>query len=186
MRIIAGAFRGRVLRAPPGSSTRPTAARVRESLFNHLVAARLGSDWSELRVLDLFAGSGALGIEALSRGAHDATFVERDPRAARVIRDNLRTLAADDRGRVIQRDAVRAISALRGQRFDLVFADPPYADDVLGAILDGLFEAALVDADGLVVLEHDARTPPPEHPAWSVAIVRDHGDTAMTILQRTP
>jgi 16S rRNA (guanine966-N2)-methyltransferase len=121
MRIIAGQWRGRPLVAPEGIATRPTADRVRETLFS-MLASRLGS-FEDLRVADLYAGSGALGLEALSRGAAFACFVDVDPRAVAAIRANVEKLGASDSTRVLSRSA----EALPGdQPFDLVFADPPY------------------------------------------------------------
>src|SRR5690348_11083998 len=122
MRIIAGAWRGRTIDAPPGQATRPTADRVRETLFS-MLASRLGS-FEDLRVADLFAGSGALGFEALSRGAVSATFVESDTRAAAVIRRNAEKLGATERIQVL---GGSALALLRSEPFDLIFADPPYA-----------------------------------------------------------
>jgi 16S rRNA (guanine966-N2)-methyltransferase len=122
LRIIAGAWRGRVIEAPPGDATRPTADRVRETLFS-MLASRLGS-FEDLRVADLFAGSGALGLEALSRGAASATFVESDSKAAATIRRNADKLGIADRVQILGGSAL----ALRNQQpFDLIFADPPYA-----------------------------------------------------------
>jgi len=121
MRIIAGAWRGRLLDAPPGIATRPTADRVRETLFS-MLTSRLGS-FEELRVADLFAGSGALGFEALSRGASSATFVERDSSAVAAIRANAERLEAADRITILSANALNLPS---GGPFDLVFADPPY------------------------------------------------------------
>jgi 16S rRNA (guanine966-N2)-methyltransferase len=121
MRIIAGTWRGRRLVAPPGEATRPTADRTRETLFSMLVS-RLGS-FDELTVADLFAGSGALGLEAVSRGAARAVLVDNDRAAIKAIEANIASLGASDRCEV------RAHSALalpRGQAFDLIFADPPY------------------------------------------------------------
>src|SRR5947208_7837179 len=120
MRIIAGKWRGRILEAPPGMGTRPTADRVREALFS-MLASRLGS-FEELRVADLFAGSGALGLEALSRGAASATFVEQDPKAAAVIRRN-----AEKLGAAVQVLGGSALALPRAEPFDLVLADPPYS-----------------------------------------------------------
>jgi 16S rRNA (guanine966-N2)-methyltransferase len=140
MRIVAGEFRGRRLVAPPGTGTRPTSDRVRESLFSIL-----GSVDGDV-VLDLFAGTGALGIEALSRGAASAVAVERDRNAVRAIRTNAEALALGDRLRVVPRgwrEALRA-EAEAGSRFDLVLIDPPYdllADitaDIAKAIWDEL------------------------------------------------
>jgi 16S rRNA (guanine966-N2)-methyltransferase len=122
MRIIAGQWRGRKLVAPEGAATRPTGDRVRETLFS-MIASRMGS-FEDLRVADLYSGSGALGLEALSRGAALACFVEQEQRALTAIRANLTSLAAEDRARLI---AGSVESARPGQPFDLVLADPPYA-----------------------------------------------------------
>jgi 16S rRNA (guanine966-N2)-methyltransferase len=120
MRIIAGKWRGRLIEAPPGDATRPTADRVRESLFS-MLNSRLGS-FEGLRIADLFAGSGALGFEALSRGAASATFVENDFAAGTIIRHN-----AEKLGTPIQLLSSSALALPPHQRFDLIFADPPYA-----------------------------------------------------------
>jgi len=120
VRIIAGRWRGRVIDAPPGQATRPTADRVRETLFS-MLASRLGS-FEALRVADLFAGSGALGLEALSRGAASATFVEKDAKAAAVIRANAAKLGA-----AVQILSSSALALPRAEPFHLILADPPYA-----------------------------------------------------------
>ena len=121
MRIIAGEWRGRPIIAPEGIATRPTADRVRETLFS-MLASRLGS-FEDLRVADLYAGSGALGLEALSRGAAFACFVDVDPRAITAVKANIGKLGASDSAQVLARSA----EALPGEQpFDLIFADPPY------------------------------------------------------------
>lgn len=139
MRIVAGELRGRLIEAPPGRDTRPTTDKVREAMFNALGSLDLVRD---AVVADLYAGSGALGIEALSRGAAEAVFVERDRAALRVLRHNLDRLGLGDRARVRQGDAF----ALAGQiSADLVLADPPYEFDAwpdLLARLDGGFVVA--------------------------------------------
>ena len=122
MRIIAGEWRGRTIEAPPGQATRPTADRVRETLFS-MLASRLGS-FEDLRIADLFAGSGALGLEALSRGASSATFVESDAKAAAVLRRNADTLRASHRVQILPGSA---LALPQSKPFDLIFADPPYA-----------------------------------------------------------
>ena len=150
MRVVAGEFGGRRLAAPPARGTRPTADRVREALFSML------GDVSGLRVLDLFAGSGALGIEALSRGAASATFVESDPRAAAVIRENLAALGAE--GEVKRQDAVVFLAAQRGT-FDLVLADPPYdSAPLLAAPLAERLPGVLSET-ARIVTESDKRKP---------------------------
>ena len=155
MRIIAGTHRGRRIAAPKGDHTRPTGDRVREALFN-LVGPVDGAS-----VLDLYAGSGALGLEALSRGARRCVFVESDGAACRVIRANLETLGLMG-ALVLQRDAVAVLQAERtaGRRHDLVLLDPPYErwaalERRLGELLP-----AIVTDDGLVVVETDAQVEP--------------------------
>lgn len=122
MRIIAGEWRGRPLAAPQGMATRPTGDRVRETLFS-MLASRLGS-FEELRVADLYAGSGALGLEALSRGAAFVCFVEQDARAVAAIRSNVEALGASQRTQILARSASALPSA---EPFDLILADPPYS-----------------------------------------------------------
>jgi 16S rRNA (guanine966-N2)-methyltransferase len=140
MRVVAGELRGRSIEAPPGRDTRPTTDKVREAVFNALGSVDLVRD---AVVADLYAGSGALGIEALSRGAAEAVFVERDRTALRVLRDNLHALGLDDRSRVLQGDAFSLAGRISA---DLVLADPPYEFDAWPELLDK------VDA-GFVVAE---------------------------------
>lgn len=151
-RIIAGEFRGARLKSPPTTSTRPTADRVKESLFN-IIAGRLDG----ATVLDLFAGTGNLGLESLSRGAASATFV--DSATAPLIGDNAGRLRVNDRARVMRLDAFAALRKLAdgGAAFDLIFADPPYHRDLAArtlAFVDA--RASLLTPDGLLILEHGA------------------------------
>ena len=152
MRVVAGKHRGRRLTAPPGRSTRPTSDKVREALFSIL------GPIDEKSVLDLFAGSGALGIEALSRGAHPVTFVESDRGAAQAIRDNLTALGEE--AEVAVRDALAWLRAApAGTAYDLVLIDPPY--DSAGRLATPLSESlpAVLAEDALIVSESDKRTP---------------------------
>jgi 16S rRNA (guanine966-N2)-methyltransferase len=154
VRIVAGEYRGRTLKAPPGTSTRPTADRVREALFSILGSVE------GARVLDLYAGSGAVGIEALSRGAAHATFVERDRRAASVIEHNVASVGAGDRATVLIRDALAWLAAREGKdAFDLVLIDPPYDfADRLGGPLTGHLPGVLAP-NAVIVSESDKRSP---------------------------
>lgn len=150
MRVIAGRARGRLLEAVPGRTTRPTSDKVRETLFN-IVRPRV----TEARVLDLFAGTGALAIEALSRGARHAVLVEAARRAAAVARRNLERCGFQDEAELlVQRDR-QALPwlARRGDRFDLVFLDPPYGRGLAQPALEGLGRLELVVPGGLVILE---------------------------------
>jgi 16S rRNA (guanine966-N2)-methyltransferase len=150
VRVVAGSFKGRRLATPKGTRTRPTADRVREALFSML------GDVSGARVLDLYAGSGALGIEALSRGADGAVFVERDPRAVAAIERNLAAVGVD--ATVARQDVLRFLARAEGT-FDLVFCDPPYdsASRLAGSLAERL--PALTAEDARIVTESDKRNP---------------------------
>lgn len=160
MRLTGGLDRGRRLKAPKGLGTRPTAAKVREAIFNILGPPPDGM------VLDLFAGTGALGIEALSRGAKKAVFVERDRGALVTLRQNLRELGFEERATVMASEAATALRRLaaslaREDRFGWVFVDPPYAvptDGVLGELCD----KALLHPWAVIVVEHDRKHRPPD------------------------
>ncbi len=170
MRVVAGTARGRPLVAPPGTRTRPTGDRVREAIFNALFS-RGGVVGA--RVVDLFAGSGALGIEALSRGAAHATFVDHDREARRAIARNLATCGFDDRATVVAAPVERWLAGLgagpgAGERFDLAFCDPPYAFAGWERLL------AAVPA-ALVVVESDRPVPLPA--GWTLARDARYGGT---------
>ncbi|MEX2252905.1 MAG: 16S rRNA (guanine(966)-N(2))-methyltransferase RsmD [Thermoleophilaceae bacterium] len=155
MRIVAGESKGRRLRAPAGRATRPTADRVREALFSILGPVE------GLRVLDLFAGSGALGIEALSRGADTAVFVDSDRRAVRAVRGNLDAAGMDGRADVVRADALRYLSRARaaGCSFGLILLDPPY--DAARRLAEPLAQRLpdLLSDDARIVTESDKRDP---------------------------
>ena len=152
MRIIAGQFRGRQLQAPPGSATRPTGDRVREALFSMLVS-RLGS-FEDLRVADLYAGSGALGLEALSRGAAEAVFVETDPKAQAAIKANAAKLGVTDKVRVL---GGSALALPRSEPFDLILADPPYANGSGTALVRAVTQAGWLAPGGWLSIETEQR-----------------------------
>jgi 16S rRNA (guanine966-N2)-methyltransferase len=151
VRVVAGAYKGRTLHAPRGLRTRPTADRVREALFSIL------GPLDGLRVLDLFAGSGALGIEALSRGAAEVVFLDRDPRAIAAIRRNLDAVGAE--AEVMRRDALAYLRDPAEEAFDLVFVDPPYDSAPRVAALLSERLPALTSGDARIVTESDKRTP---------------------------
>ncbi|GAB3136147.1 16S rRNA (guanine(966)-N(2))-methyltransferase RsmD [Tsukamurella serpentis] len=176
-RIIAGAARGRRLAVPP-RGTRPTSDRVREAVFSALVA-RL--DFDGLEVLDLYAGSGALALEALSRGASRAVLVDSDARAAAVVKDNAR--AAGLTGATVRRGTVGAYLGGTPERFDLVFLDPPY--DLPTDTVDGDLAALCAGwlaPDAYVVLERSARTPVATWPdGLEIELARDYGETRVEV-----
>jgi len=178
MRIIAGEAHGRRLKAPRGLHTRPTSARARESIFSRL-AVRM--DLSGVRVLDIFAGSGSLGIESLSRGASFVNFIDSSRDAASAIRDNLAQLGLADRARVIVSDVRRALGELGNshEAFDLVFVDAPFKDDMSAEVLTLLGGLDLVAPGGWIVVEQSKRAPdappaPSGHERVLVATIGDH------------
>ena len=168
MRIVAGSARGRRLVVPEGSTTRPTTDRVREATFNALFS--LGAI-EDATFVDLFAGSGALGLEALSRGAAHVTFVERDRGALTALRKNITTLGFDDQATVVTTDALRWIAA--AGHHDVVIADPPYGFDSWQLLL------STVEAD-LVVCESNVAVEAPQD--WVLVRERTYGSTVVTIL----
>ena len=176
MRIVAGSAKGRPLKGPKGQGTiRPTADRVRETLFNILGQWTYG-----LRVLDLYAGTGALGLEAVSRGAAGAVLVDRDREAVALCRENAQALGLADRVEVRFQPVERALSELGklARPFDLVFADPPYAARVVETVLDGVRANGLLSEEGTLIVEHDRREPAPEvHAGFARVDQRRFGDT---------
>jgi 16S rRNA (guanine(966)-N(2))-methyltransferase RsmD len=179
MRVVGGDFRGRTLRPVPGRSTRPTADRVRQSLFD-----LLGQRCDRLRILDLYAGTGALSLEALSRGAAHATLVEQDAKAVQVIERNAAELGCADRCTLVRGEVARWLPRIEGP-FDLVFSDPPYALRAAQDTLDALARLGLVAPQGRVVLERDRREPAPVGPeGFEVAQDKRYGDTAVLIARR--
>jgi len=178
MRIIAGAWRARPLEAPPGHTTRPTADRARETLFS-MLASRLGS-FEDLRVADLFAGSGALGFEALSRGAASATFVENDAQAIATIRRNARKLGAEDRVEVRGGSALALPTA---DPFDLVFADPPYGLVAGTAAVEAVAKAQWLAKGGWMSVE-TARNDAIDPGLFELAASRDVGRARLWLLRR--
>jgi 16S rRNA (guanine966-N2)-methyltransferase len=182
MRVTAGAERGRKLRAPRGATTRPTGAKVREAIFNIL------GPLPPNPVLDLFAGTGALGIEALSRGASRATFVERDPRALSALHRNLRAFDLAGRARVIDSNvevALHGLSEERDERFAWVFVDPPYAAGEVESVLALLSGGALLDTGAVVIVEHDRHNIPAERVGVLEMVDRRfYGDTGLSFYRR--
>jgi len=177
MRVIAGMAKGHTLRAPKSARVRPTSDLVRGAIFSMLEAR--GVDWA--RVLDLYAGSGALGIEALSRGAGWADFVEQDTRCCAAIRENLERTGLAEQGQVHCMAVRQALLSLQG-RYGLVLLDPPYGDPHLAAVLEEIARLGLVNAESVVVVEHSRRAPLPERTGALRAVVnRRHGDTCVSL-----
>ncbi len=183
MRIIAGKYRGRRLRPVPGRKTRPTGDRVREALFSVLGETVAGS-----RVLDLFAGTGALGLEALSRGAARVVMVENDPSARAAIEANIASLGAAAAVRLHPASFPAALEDLSGagEEFDIVLADPPYRSGLGGNLLDRLSGFAILAPGGVVAIEHSPETGPgPAGPGWRPLRRKRYGRTALSFFARS-
>ena len=180
MRIIGGSARGRAIVAPPGEKTRPTQDHVRESLFNII-----RWDVQEARVLDLFAGTGALSLEAISRGAKDAVLIDMDRDACNAIRKNMETSRLGAQCRLISRDYRQAMDVLarEGQKFDLVFIDPPYRMDNTGDMCAELMDKGLLSGSFLIVVEHKRGMAPLLDLRFEAFDLRKYGDTEITFVR---
>lgn len=182
MRVISGALKGRRLAAVPGASTRPTSDKVKESIFNVI-----GPYFDGGSVLDLFAGTGSLGIEALSRGMDSAVFIDRDPKALQTVRKNIEACRLEDRARIFRNDARKAIFVLAKKKecFDLVFLDPPYRLDVVPELAAALIGRNLVRETAVIVAEHSADRELPERIEsffrWKSVT---YGDTAVSFYRK--
>lgn len=182
MRIIAGEYRGRRLasvgKGDPGAHLRPTTDRVRESLFNTLGGGRFGDPIRGARVLDLFAGTGALGLEALSRGAEHLTLVDDGRAAGKLIRDNIQTLNCKAQTKIISRDATRLPTA--EAPCGLIFLDPPYGQDLGSKALAAAQTGGWIAAEALIVWEEATAQEAPD--AFTVLEHKRYGDTWITFL----
>lgn len=182
MRIVAGKFRGRNLKSPSGNAIRPTADRLREAVFNILVHG-FGDPVTDARVLDLFAGTGALGIEALSRGAKFALFVDDGPEARALIRENVEALGLGGASKIFRRDAANLGKAHPNEPFSLVFADPPYGKGLAEKALASARGGGWLTPDAVIVVEEaaDAKFKAPE--GFEEIERRAYDDTEFVFLQ---
>jgi 16S rRNA (guanine(966)-N(2))-methyltransferase RsmD len=181
MRVISGQAKGRRLKTPKGRELRPTADRVKEALFNILP-----HDLTGRRVLDLFAGTGNLSLEALSRGADEALLVDFSRDAAKLIEENLRALGFTRKSRVLTASVFKAVRTLSrgGERFDLVFLDPPYEQGLVGETLKTIAKEPLLGENGVMVAEHSVREKVEEgYGALVLTDRRRYGDTELSFFQ---
>ena len=179
MRVITGSAKGRRLKELEGMDTRPTTDRVKEGMFS-----ALQFDIEGRRVLDLFAGTGQLGIECLSRGAESAVFVERRKDAVALIRDNLKTTELSHKARVVSGDSMEYLNGVR-EKFDLIFLDPPYADDLLEKAIAHIARFDILAPHGIIAAEHPAdKTLPALAPPYRVQRTYRYGKIALTLYRR--
>ncbi|ATW24666.1 16S rRNA (guanine(966)-N(2))-methyltransferase RsmD [Candidatus Formimonas warabiya] len=178
MRVISGQARGRRLKAPKGNTTRPTSDRVKEAIFNVLAFKLDGS-----RILDVFAGTGGLGIEALSRGAQEAVFIEKNRAPWLILKENLLSTGLSSKGRLILGDFAVVLPQLEG-RFDIAFLDPPYNRGFIQPAVSLIIQSGLLDAQGVIVVETNAREKELPDPGV-ISLVKEsvYGDTAVLYYQ---
>jgi 16S rRNA (guanine966-N2)-methyltransferase len=184
VRIISGGSRGRRLTSPKGQAIRPTSDRVKESIFN-----MLGGEVEGKVVLDLFAGTGSLGLEALSRGARRVIFVEKAIHALRILKRNIAQCGMEDRSETLPKDVLRAIGILktRGESFDLILMDPPYARGLVRLTWMKLSSEGIYHPGSTLVIEHDRREILPSSVAgWTLMRERKIGDTVVSIFTAGP
>lgn len=182
MRIVGGEFRGRPLATPRGDRIRPTTDRTREALFN-VLAHRFDGLPDGARVLDLFAGTGALGIEAVSRGASHCLFIEESAEGRGLIRDNVEAFGLQGRTKVFRRDATRLGDAGTIQPFDLLFADPPYGKGLGELALKAARDGGWLKPDALCVVEEAASAPFDAGPGFRLEDERNYGETIIRFLR---
>lgn len=179
MRVITGTARGRRLKSLEGLETRPTTDRVKEGIFNIIQF-----DLEGRRVLDLFAGTGQMGIEALSRGAAGAVFVEQRRDAAAIVRDNLKTTQLDDRARVVCGDAMAYLASAK-EKFDIIFIDPPYADKLWDSALGAISRFDILSNHGIIVCESPMKQEMPEmQPPYHLHRTYRYGSIKVTTYHR--
>jgi 16S rRNA (guanine(966)-N(2))-methyltransferase RsmD len=179
MRVISGSARGLKLKAPEGLGTRPTTDRIKESLFNIIAQDIYGCCF-----LDLFSGSGAMAVEALSRGAERAVLIDKDSQSIRSIRANVEAARVSDRAEIMSCDVMTGIAALgkRGERFDIIFMDPPYNKGLVQESLAQIVKAGILAEDGFIIAEQSQDDPQPEIDGLNVYRVKDYKITKMTFL----
>lgn len=185
MRVIAGKYKGRILRTVPDNSVRPATDKVKGAIFN-VMQSRI--NWSQSQVLDLFAGSGSVGIEALSRGAKKVVFVESSRSAVQYLKANLESITTNGNAndalnaQVVHGDVYQFIQSLHRQ-YDVIFADPPYALESLPDLPNTIFERNLVADDGYLIIEHPKNFE--FHPGsdWEIAVQKNYGRTSVSFFQ---
>ncbi len=181
LRLVSGSAKGRKLKGPQNASIRPAAARVRKSLFDIL------GNLEGYRILDLFAGTGSMGLEALSRGAHHVTFVDAQRAAISLLRHNLQVTGFSSQATLIGKNAALAIGELKHQKkcFDIIFLDPPYDQGLVDATLRQLTPHELLEADGIVLCEHSPRELPTFLDGLEESRQRKYGQTWVSFLRKS-
>ena len=180
MRVISGSARGLRLRAPAGLETRPTADRIKETLFNVLAP-----DLYDLVFLDLFSGSGGIGIEALSRGAAHCVFVDNSPASREIITGNLKAARLSEKAEIMATDVFSALALIEktGVSFDIIFMDPPYNSGLYEPVLEKILSSHILKKDGLIVVERSASLPPPDVTGYTLIKEKSFRTAVLTFLE---
>lgn len=181
MRVISGSARGLKLKAPAGLNTRPTVDRIKESLFNILSNMNL----YDIEFLDLFSGTGGIGIEALSRGARSAVFVDNSNESIKVIKENLEHAHFSEKAEVLKTDVLRAISEMKSKnkKFDIIFMDPPYNKGLIQKTLSVIYDNNILKKDGIIVCEQGIHDDLPEVIGLEVYRIKEYKITKMTFIK---
>lgn len=179
MRVIAGIYKGRRLETVPDNSVRPATDKVKGAIFN-VLQSRV--NWTTANVLDLYAGSGSVGIEALSRGAVKCIFVEKSRKALQFLKSNVELIGADSSALVIAGDVDMFLKSIRS-KFEVVFADPPYALESLKELPNKIFQTGIIAEDGYLIIEHPTRYEFNPSSLWEVVVQKVYGNTSVSFFQ---
>lgn len=174
MRIIAGKFKGRTIKFPNSKLVRPTTDKTKESIFNYLVHS---IDFDGIKVCDIYAGSGSLGLEALSRGADVVHFVEKDFRVSKMLNENIDSLDARDSCKIFRMDAVRFSKITDHEKYDLIIADPPFFKNDIHSVVRNILEKDFLNEDGLMIVERSVQTKKEDQEAFNVEPFKRLGDS---------
>jgi 16S rRNA (guanine966-N2)-methyltransferase len=178
MRIIAGKFKGRIIKFPNSKLVRPTTDRNKESIFNHLVHS---IDFDGIKVCDIYAGSGSLGLEALSRGAAEVHFVEKDFHVSKMLQENINSLDAAGECRVLRLDAVRFSKLDEHDKYDLVIADPPFFKDDIHEVVKNILDRGFLNDEGILLIERSVQTQKKDEDSFNKEHFRRLGDSLIYI-----
>ncbi|MEW5841778.1 MAG: 16S rRNA (guanine(966)-N(2))-methyltransferase RsmD [Bacteroidota bacterium] len=182
MRIIAGKFKGRIIKFPNSKLVRPTTDKVKESLFNYLVHS---IDFDEIKVCDVYAGSGSLGLEALSRGAGEVHFVEKDFHVSKMLQENIASLGADDECKIFRMEAVRFSKMSEHEKYNLILADPPFFKNDIHKVVQNILTNGFLSGDGILLVERSIQTQKEDEGAFGKAAQKRLGDSLIYLFEST-
>lgn len=174
MRIIAGKFKGRTIKFPNSKLVRPTTGKTKESIFNYLVHS---INFDGIKVCDIYAGSGSLGLEALSRGADVVHFVEKDFHVSKMLQENISSLKAEDSCKIYKMDAVRFSKITDHEKYDLILADPPFFKNDIHLVVKNILEKDFLNEDGLMIVERSVQTKKEDEEAFKIESFKRMGDS---------